>query len=767
VGLGVMKLNPDEKEINYREIVDILPAAVFETDLKGQIVFINHAGCDILGYSSEEMLGKPFLQFIAAEDQSRCLQTSNNVLAGKFLGDNEFIILKKDGTRISAFIKSAPCKNSSGELIGLRGVVIDISGRKSIEAALRKSEQKYRSLINNIELGVFRGTLEGGGSYLEVNKAMEDILGYTREELLSMEPVSHFVNPEDRKEFLEKIVDSRETVRMESKFRKKDGSEIWLAGSSTPVRDAEGKILYVDTIMEDVTERRKTEEKNKQLASIVEFSQDAIYSMTLDETVTSWNIGAETIFGYKAAEIIGQTVTVIIPPDRLYEKDFINMKLRRLESVDGFETTAIKKGGQKINISLTICPITDQYNQLIGVSNICRDITEHTRAQEVLRDSEEKYRSLVNNLKVGVFRSTPDSSGKMLELNRAMEEITGYAREELFSIKTRDLFANQEESLDLMEEAKKKNNALSRELLWVRKDGVFIMVAITVNPIKNNNGEIIWLDSIIEDITVRKMAEEERKLADEKVRMLYKIEKAQREELQEESNARGLFISALAHELRTPLTPILNSTELLKEIIIASQSDSIPAKLINNVVESSQNLARRLEELLDLGAASRGIFKLHVQPVRLRPLFEKVIKTCRPVFIRHQQRLIAEIPDDIPEAVIDPVRIEQVISNLLSNASKFSPDKSQIALIVKVEESVIQVDVRDQGIGISPRDQEKLFKPYHRVEQDRQIYPGAGLGLAVCKEIIQAHHGKIWITSDTGTGSVFSFKIPIKQTKSE
>lgn len=724
--MGVMKFSPHESEKAYQEILDLLPSAVFETDLEGKIIFINSTGCDMLGYSREEMLGKPFLQFIAPEDQSRCLQTSKNVLAGKFPGDNEFTVLKKDGARMPAFVKSAPCKNRAGELVGLRGVVIDITGGKSIEAELRKSEQKYRSLINNIELGVFRGTLEGGGRYLEVNKAMESILGYTREELLSMEPVSHFVNPEDREGFLEKIIDSRVTIHKESKFKRKDGREIWLAGSSTPVRDADGNILYVDTIVEDVTERRKTEEKNRQLASIVEFSQDAIYSITLDGTVISWNVGAENIFGYKAAEITGQSVTIIIPPDRLFEKDFINMKLRQGEYVDSFETTAIKKDGQKIYISLTICPITDQNNQLTGVSNICRDITEHTRAREVLRDSEEKYRSLVNNIKLGVFRSTPDSLGKILELNKAMEEITGYSRDELLSIKTRDLFANQEECLELMEEAKKKNNALSRELLWVRKDGVFIMIAITVNPIKNNNGEIIYLDSIIEDITVRKMAEEERKLADEKVRMLYKIEKAQREELQEESNARGLFISALAHELRTPLTPILNSTELLKEIIISSQSDSIPAKLINNVVDSSQNLARRLEELLDLGAASRGIFKLHVQPVHLRPLFEKIITTYRPLFERHQQRLIAEIPDDIPEAVIDPVRIEQVISNLLSNASKFSPDKSQITLIVKVEESGLQVDVKDQGIGISPRDQEKLFKPYHRVEQDRHPAPDWG-----------------------------------------
>jgi PAS domain S-box-containing protein len=881
------ELTDNSKQLN--EVMDFLPAVVFEIDVQGNVLFSNDVtSSTIFGYSSEEILGKPFFEFIAPEDRSRCIETAKNVMNGKYLGDNEFTIIKKDGTRIQVFIQSVPVKNNFGELAGMRGFMVDITRRKRAEAELRESEQKYRSLINNIKLGVFRTSLEGKHRFLEVNKAMEDIHGYSRDELLSMDVDQLNVNLEDRENFKKEIRKSFGTICRETKIRKKDGSEILVSAASTPVRDAEGKILHIDAIIEDITERRKTEEKTRQLAAIVESTQDAIFGTTIDWIITSWNIGAEKIFGYQDTDVLGKKVSILVSPDHLYELDFILMKIHQKESLDDFESVAVRKDGQKISVILTICPILDADNKITGISCICRDISEHKRIEDVLRNSEKKYRTLVNNLKVGVFRNTPDSGGRILECNKALEgitgysrdellnirvvdlyrdadkrkteidkiitskkssyefnlrkkdgtivyvsvnictvteengkilyfdgimediterkkaqelisesekkyrslvnniklgiirstflkggkvlesnkafqEITGYSRDELLSINMSDLFTGSEEWLQLVEDVMSGGEALTRELLWVRKDLIKIMVSITLSPIKDHKGNIIYMDSIVEDITERKFAEEERKMADEKVRELYKIEKSQREELEEESNARGLFINALAHELRTPLTPILNSTEILRDIIFETQSENIQHRLVANVLESSQNLAHRLEELLDLGAASRGVFKLHMQPVHMRTLFEKIVTSYKPVFARHQQQFIAEIPDVIPEAVIDPERLTQVITNLLSNASKFSPEKSLITMVVKVEGRRLQVDVTDQGIGISLDDQEKLFKPYHQVEQDRQRYPGTGLGLAICKQIIQAHEGKIWITSDGGSGSTFSFRIPIKQ----
>jgi two-component system, OmpR family, aerobic respiration control sensor histidine kinase ArcB len=289
---------------------------------------------------------------------------------------------------------------------------------------------------------------------------------------------------------------------------------------------------------------------------------------------------------------------------------------------------------------------------------------------------------------------------------------------------------------------------------WVRKSGDQITVQIVAQAIRDKRGNILYIDGTIEDITERRRMEEQ-------IIELYEKEKRQREILQEEARARGMFIDVLAHELRTPLTPIMVSTGILKDKS-AMMSETIREKLIDNVYDTSQTLSRRLEELLDLARYSRGTFRLKTMPTNLDQFFCTMIDRHKPALLLKEQKLIAEIPAELPSAEIDAARLEQVIVNLLSNASKFSPDQGTILFKVTVNHQSFRVDVQDEGIGIPPDAQNRLFEPYHRVEQDRQQFPGLGLGLAVAKQIVEAHGGKIWLSSEPGKGSIFSFQIPFR-----
>ena len=223
-----------------------------------------------------------------------------------------------------------------------------------------------------------------------------------------------------------------------------------------------------------------------------------------------------------------------------------------------------------------------------------------------------------------------------------------------------------------------------------------------------------------------------------------------------------MFIDVLAHELRTPLTPVLASTGMLKDLT-GRQTDDIRKKLTNNIYNSTQTLAARLEELLDLARYSRGTFKLNIKPIELNQFIEGALTRFKPSLEQRGQKLIEEIPENLPEAEIDASRLEQVIINLLSNASKFSKDQGTILFRVMIDDCNLQIDVKDSGIGIPLEAQDRLFQPYHRIEQDRQQFPGLGLGLAVAKQIVEAHGGKIWLISQSGQGSTFSFRIPIKR----
>jgi signal transduction histidine kinase len=247
---------------------------------------------------------------------------------------------------------------------------------------------------------------------------------------------------------------------------------------------------------------------------------------------------------------------------------------------------------------------------------------------------------------------------------------------------------------------------------------------------------------------------------EERIVDLYQKEKKQRQELQDEARARGMFIDVLAHELRTPLTPILVSTGILNEFL--SKEGGVKGKLAANIFTSAKVLSNRLEELLEVARYSRGTFKLEKQPVDTIKYLKEVTSRFQPSLDHRGQALSIEIEGDLPVVEIDRSRLEQVIVNLLSNASKFSPQDGHISFRARKQRDEMLVEVQDEGIGISPEESLRIFQPYHRVEQDRLKFPGLGLGLAVAKQIVEAHGGQIWVISEPEQGSTFCFTVPLK-----
>ncbi len=302
--------------------------------------------------------------------------------------------------------------------------------------------------------------------------------------------------------------------------------------------------------------------------------------------------------------------------------------------------------------------------------------------------------------------------------NQKCVEALGYSKEEFYAPDFNFLSLIAPESRDLaadsFDRGKQGEETGTHEYTMLTKDGRKIETIISSCTIEFEKGRALL--GTVTDIT-------ERKAMEERIIELYKKEKQQRETLQEEAKTRGMFIDVLAHELRTPLTPVLASTGMLKDITDGKTND-IQKKLIDNIYSSADTLAKRLEELLDLARYSRGTFKLNVQPTDLNQFIKEVITRFRPSLQFKKQYLVEEIYPDLPLAGIDASRLEQVIINLLSNASKFSQDRETILFRVNMEDYRLQVDVRDSGIGIPSESQARLFQPYHRVEQDRPAIPG-------------------------------------------
>ncbi|MEE8471503.1 MAG: ATP-binding protein [Dehalococcoidia bacterium] len=250
----------------------------------------------------------------------------------------------------------------------------------------------------------------------------------------------------------------------------------------------------------------------------------------------------------------------------------------------------------------------------------------------------------------------------------------------------------------------------------------------------------------------------ERTQAEEKVQQLYEQERELRQQLEAEMNRRIEFTRALAHELKTPLTPMLISSQTL-----ASELEEGPLlRLAKNVSRGACNLNSRIDELLDLAKGEIGMLRLKTNSLDMRQLLEEAIDDVAPLASSRRQSLIAELPPSLPRVQADEVRLRQIVLNLLNNALKFTPEEGKVILRARVIDGSLIVEVEDTGAGIPEEKQRWLFEPYQQLEAGGERLSGLGLGLALCKTLVELHGGQIWLESHAGKGSTFSFSLPLE-----
>jgi len=248
--------------------------------------------------------------------------------------------------------------------------------------------------------------------------------------------------------------------------------------------------------------------------------------------------------------------------------------------------------------------------------------------------------------------------------------------------------------------------------------------------------------------------------AEQKIRGLYQQEKELRQAVQAETKKRAEFTRTLVHELKTPLTSLLASSEML-----ASELQQEPwLSLVRNIYRGASDLNGRIDELLDIARGELGMLRVDLKPVDPRQLLQEVAADVAPVVASRQQSLTLNLPSSLPLIQADGSRTRQVLLNLLNNASKFTPEGGKITLAAGKKNHSLIVEVQDTGPGIAEEDQKRLFEPYYRVEANGQRAKGLGLGLALCKKLVELHRGQIWVESRVGEGATFSFSVPLEAT---
>jgi two-component system KDP operon response regulator KdpE len=346
-----------------------------------------------------------------------------------------------------------------------------------------------------------------------------------------------------------------------------------------------------------------------------------------------------------------------------------------------------------------------------------------------------------------------DENGRFVEVNQAWLDTLDYSRDDVIGRWFGEFLSPA--SVDRFNEnfplLKSRGETHSAEFEMVRKDGSHIVASFDGRVSYDNLGNFKQTHCILHDVT-------ERRQMDQQLREHYEEEKALREKLETEIGKRVEFTRTLTHELKTPLTSVLASSDLLA----SEAKDPNLQNLAMGISRSASNLNSRIDELLDLAKGEIGMLELSLEDVELSQLLLEAAESATPLASKREQSLALDVPKSLPPVEADPARIHQILANLLGNAVKFTPKGGKITLRGRQEGSALIVEVQDSGRGLSKKEQNRIFEPYHRLEGDRQRLSGLGLGLPLCKSLVELHGGQIWVTSAAGKGSTFGFSIPVE-----
>ncbi|MGH9971461.1 MAG: PAS domain S-box protein [Pyrinomonadaceae bacterium] len=615
--------------------------------------------------------------------------------------------------------------------------------------ALRESNEKVKRILESITDLYY--SLDREWRFVDINIVTEKRFGKTRQELIGK--VIWDVYPEAAASPLftnfHKALEEMVPVHFELASKIVPG--VWFEAHAYPSDD--GLTVY----LRDITGRRQAEITNHLLAAIVESSDDAIISKDLNGVISSWNKGAERIFGYKADEVIGRSVTILIPPDRLDEERTILDRLRRGQPVDHFETIRQHKDGSLIDISLTTSPIRDEQGNIFGASKIARDIGETKR-----REEEARFQAhLLSTVEQAVVAT--DINGKIIYWNAFAEWLYGWTTAEAVGANVLDLVP----ALGVRDQAAeifgrlRKGDSWSGEIRACSKDGTEFPAMGTAAPIFDEDGTLVGMVGVSIDITERKHAEEERARALES-------ERQARNEAEEANRLKDEFLATLSHELRNPLNVILGYTEVLLRSEEANRSQFVrrAAEILKRNALSQSQLVR---DLLDLSRLHMGKLSLNQEPVSLTTTIANAVETVRAAAAVKDIDVRIDAPDEVLFVDADPLRMEQVVWNLLNNAVKFTSSGGKVTVRLSRVGDQAKLVVEDTGQGIEPEFLPHVFEMFRQADaSSSRHHGGMGIGLALVQELVDLQGGTVAADSaGRNQGAKFTIELPLSRATEE
>jgi PAS domain S-box-containing protein len=546
------------------------------------------------------------------------------------------------------------------------------------------------------------------------------------------------------------------------------------------------------------------------LTAIIESADDAIVSKTLEGIITSWNQGAQRIFGYTADEVIGKPVAILIPEDHQDEEPTILSRIRRGERIEHYETIRMRKDGSLIDISLTVSPIKDPDGVIIGASKIARDISERKRAEAQLREQREVIETVnrvgqtlaaeldLHRLVQVVTDAATEISGahfgsffyNVLDEGGAsymLYTLSGVPREAFAHFpmpRATDLFGPtfRGEGTIRIDDVRHDARYGKNSPYYGMPEGHLPVTSYLAVPVVSRSGEVVGglffghpdagvfterATRIVEGLAAQAaIAVDNASLYDAAQRARAEAEQVAEEkqrlyvEAQESNRLKDEFLATVSHELRTPLTAILGWAHLLRT---GQTDDEKMAKALETIERNARAQAQLIDDLLDVSRIITGKIRIDVRPVDPNSFIDAAVEAVRPAAEAKGVRLQRIMDTGVATVSGDPVRLQQVVWNLLSNAIKFTPKGGRVQVRLERVNSHIEIAVSDTGPGIASEFLPYVFDRFRQADgRTTRQHGGLGLGLSIVRHLVELHGGTVRAESEgEGQGATFTVLLPV------
>lgn len=655
----------------------------------------------------------------------------------------------EDGTYLE--VHSSPIRMPDGTFCSME-IMRDITERKWAELALKDSEQRYRLLAENANDAIFTTDMNLNITY--VSPSVTRLIGFLPEEAIA-KSVAEFLTPASLElamnTFREEMeieargdADPNRMKLLELEETCKDGSTIWTETTLSFLRDSQGSTVGILGITRDISERRKAEElirdSEQRYRLLAENANDIIFTADRNLKFTYISPSVTRIRGFSVEEAMTQSPAEALAPASL--EVVLNVFKEEMElelegSADPTRTRTLEleetcKDGPTIWTETKFSTLRDENGTLTGIMGITRDISERWKAEEALRESEEKFRNLFETSRDYLYIATLD--GKVLEYNKSALDFFGYPDEEMKRINLKDLYVHPEERAKFLKKVLNEGFIENYELKLKKRDGTPIDALATAVPRRDRDGTVIGLQGAIKDITQMKRLEQQL-LQSEKLSGL------------------GTMISGVAHELNNPLTVIMGNVELMLMDRSLSARD---ARSLKVVLKESERAARIVSGLLTFA-------REHRPERRMININEIITESCklREYNLRTNNiELVMSLSPEIPSTLADPYQLQQVFTNLIHNARDALTEKGGGTLTIRSvhRDQKIVIEFEDDGPGIEQENLKKIFDPFFTT---KDVGRGTGLGLSIAYGIINEHDGNIEVSSEVGAGSKFTVEFPV------